>query len=290
MNILDLHIHSYYSNDGEFSPIELLNKCHAANMKYISITDHNSTQGIEEAVKYGEKIGIKVIPGIEIDCSYKDMNLHLLGYNINHNAKEFVLLNETVNKKEFTAVFDMIKNINDLGFSVEYEEVLKKAGNVIPTGEFIAEVLMEKNKNDQKLLPYRDGGNRSDNPYFNFYRDFFAKGQPAHVPISHMSLENAISIVKRSGGVPILAHPGGSIKENIVDNLIQIISFGVKGLEVFTSYHTSEQTEFFLTFAENNNLIFTSGSDFHGKNKPAIHLGESNFHKLPVADIIEKLI
>ncbi len=160
MGILDLYIHSNCSNDGEFSVAELIDKCKAAKLEFVSITDHNNANGINEAIKYGEKAGIQVIPGIEIDCSFENLNLHLLGYNIDYSAQEFIDLNNKMDNAELVAIPKMVENIKSLGFNIEYEEVLEKAGDTIPVGEFIAEVLLDKpeNINDEKLKPYRNGG------------------------------------------------------------------------------------------------------------------------------------
>ncbi len=105
-----------------------------------------------------------------------------------------------------------------------------------------------------------------------------------------MSLQDAVKLIEETGGIPILAHPNESIKGNLIYNLNKIVSVGVKGVEVFSNYHIGEQVDMLLSFVRKNGLIFTSGSDFHGKNKPAIALGKSMVSEAQEKEIIESLI
>ena len=125
----------------------------------------------------------------------------------------------------------------------------------------------------RKLLPYMSGGKRSDMPYINFYHDFFAQGKPAYVKINYMDFHAAIELIKSSKGIPIIAHPGISLKgkEELV---IELLNKGAEGLEVFNNYHDTNQMEYFADLVIQDSFLMTCGSDFHGKNKPLIHIGE----------------
>ncbi|WP_432665612.1 PHP domain-containing protein [Wukongibacter baidiensis] len=277
MNKIDLHIHSSYSDDGEFTPYEILQLSKKRGMKTIAITDHNSVQGVVEAVEYSEGLDIDVIPGIEIDCTYNGVNLHLLGYYIDYTLKDFEELNRSIFRKSMDAFPRMITNLKKIGVEVEEEEVLRKAKGKVPSGELIGEVILSKgnSKNNRILKPYLKGGKRSDMPYLNFYWDFFAQGKIAHVPIQYISLEEAIDLIKRSGGVPVIAHPGMNLKGNI-EMLKYIIKEGVEGIEIFNNYHTEDQIDHLYKKAKEHGLLITCGSDFHGKNKPGIEIGMHN--------------
>ena len=102
-NIIDLHMHSLYSDDGEYTPGELMTLCKDAGLKFAALADHNSVKGVEEAIKEGEKLGIKVIPAIEIDCIYNGVNLHVLGYYIDPKFPRFYELEEDILRQEQTA-------------------------------------------------------------------------------------------------------------------------------------------------------------------------------------------
>lgn len=277
MNKVDLHIHSSYSDDGELTPYDILQLSKKKMMETIAITDHNSVKGVKEAVDHGKDLGIEVIPGIEIDCTYNGVNLHLLGYYIDYTRKEFEELSENLFRKSMDAFPQMITNLKKIGIEVDEEEILSKAKGKVPSGELIGEIILSKESsiNNAILKPYLEGGMRSDMPYLNFYWDFFAQGRIAHVPIQYMSLKSAIDLIKESGGIPVIAHPGVNLKDNM-EMLDGIIKEGVEGIEVFNNYHTESQIIYFYKKAENHNLLITCGSDFHGKNKPKIEIGMCN--------------
>lgn len=275
MNTTDLHIHSIYSNDGEYEVSKLIEKCIYNQVTMFAITDHNAIGAINEVILLSENAGIDFIPGIEIDCSYKGIDLHLLGYNINWQSNDFIALEKSIHKKVMESFPKMIQNLEDLGIKVDENEVLQKANGQLPCGELIAEVLLTNQiyRSNSQLRPYRIGGDRSDMPYINFYHDFFAQGKPAYVKINYMDFHEAINLVKSNGGIPIIAHPGLNLKGN--EELVnELITIGAEGLEVFNNYHNSSQIEYFADITMQKSILMTCGSDFHGKNKPLIEIGK----------------
>lgn len=272
---IDLHVHSKYSNDGEFEIQDLIEKCLDNRINIFSITDHNSVSAIQEAIPLSIKSGIDLIPGIEIDCSYKGIDLHLLGYNINSLSADFKDLEKSYYDKVMDSFPYMIENLEKIGISVDADEVLKKGKGKLPCGELIAEVLLTNKKyhSIEKLHSYMNKGERSDMPYINFYHDFFAQGKPAYVKIEYMDFQEAVELVRGNGGIPIVAHPGLNLKgkEALV---IELIEKGAEGLEVFNNYHDLNQIEYFADLVMKDDLIMTCGSDFHGKNKPLIEIGK----------------
>lgn len=273
-NKLDLHMHSNISNDGEYSPSELMELCYKNGLKTVSLADHNSVRGIREAKESAEKLGLEFITGIELDCQFEGTNLHLLGYGIDPTVSDFEINEKDVLNKEQAASSKRIELVKNLGIDFEVEKVMELAIEGVVTGEMIAEVALEdkRNENNKRLEPYRKGGKRSDNPYVNFYWDFCSQGKPAYVPVNFISLSEAIKLIKKSGAIVVLAHPGANIKQD--KNKIEgIIACGIDGIEVYTSYHDESTIEFYSNQAEKFNLIKTIGSDFHGKTKPAIKYG-----------------
>ena len=143
------------------------------------------------------------------------------------------------------------------------------------TGEIIAEVALQDERNHPLMKEYLPGGSRSDNPFVNFYWDYCAQSKPAYVPIHYISLKEAVDMIHAAGGIAVLAHPGNNTKENL--SLIDaIFAYDVKGMEVYSSYHSPEQIAFYKDYAEQHYLMITMGSDFHGKTKPSIALGGSH--------------
>ena len=276
----DLHMHSEYSPDGELKTGELLNECKQHDLSIISITDHNVVGGIAGAVKDAVGAGIKVIPGIEIDCIYKGTDLHVLGYNINWKSNDFIRLEKDVAARIMAAFTSMTYNLSNVGIDVDPSAVLSLSGGRLPTAELIAEYLLgsAQYENLEKLDPYRIGGNRSDMPYLNFYLDFFAQGKPAYVRIDFMDFAEAIEMIVQNGGTPIVAHPGHNLKGR-EETVIELLDQGAHGLEVFNNYHTAGQIDFFADVALKRNVLMTCGSDFHGKNKPTIRVGQYKLHE-----------
>lgn len=274
MSYIDLHMHSYYSDDGEFEPKQLIDLCLEKNIKYFSIADHNSVRGIKEAKEYCVGKNINIIPAIELDCTFNEINLHVLGYGIDYDKTVFYDIEDNIIKQEQFASKKRMKLVKELGIDFSDDVINSLSRNGVVNGEMIAEAAMKFDKNHENplLMPYYENGSRSDNPYVNFYWDYCAQGKAAYAEVNFISLQEAINIIEESGGIPILAHPGNNIKENI--NLLeQIISCGIKGIEVYSSYHSKEQVEFYKKFSLKHKLLLTCGSDFHGKTKPSIVIG-----------------
>jgi len=280
MNTSDLHVHSKYSNDGEFEIQEIVDRCIFNKVNQLSITDHNSVAGINEAISVCLDSGIDFIPGIEIDCSYQGTDLHLLGYNIDWLSNDFIELEKSIRKKVMDSFPEMVFNLNRLGIEVDENEVLERANGKLPCGELIAEVLLSKKeyRSHPKLLTYVNAGERSDMPFINFYHDFFAQGKPAYVKINYMDFTDAVELVRGNGGTPIVAHPGMNLKGK-EELIVELFEHGAVGLEAFNNYHDTKQMDYFADFAIQGSFLMTGGSDFHGKNKPLIDIG-----KYPVAD------
>jgi predicted metal-dependent phosphoesterase TrpH len=272
----DLHIHSLHSNDADFGIPEIIEKCHDCGIDTFSITDHNSIAGSIEAESLTAALeGMHFIPGIEIDCNYRGTDLHLLGYHVDLRSDDFHSLERRVNQQHMDAVPQMVRNLEKLGIPVDQDEVMNAAGGVPPSGELIAEVLLRNpvQQSNPLLKPYLTGGERSDMPLINFYLDFFAQGKPAYVRIEHIPFSEAVDLVRDNGGIPIVAHPGLNFagREHEVGELLDR---GAAGLEVFNNYHDPGQAEYFAELSRKRAVKMTCGSDFHGKNKPLISIGQ----------------
>lgn len=274
MSTIDLHIHSYYSNDADFSPAKLVELCLGAGLTHAAIADHNSIKAIDEALSAAEDTALKVIPAVELDCVQDGVDLHILGYGIDHSAPVFTEIEEDLHQQEKDNSTQLVQHVRGLGIEFDDDMVQSLSFKGVITGEMIAEAALsyDSEKKNPLLDPYRDDGDRSDNPYVNFYWDYCSQGKPAHVPMNFISLEEAVEIIQSNHGVPILAHPGINVKED-PNFLERIISKGVAGIEVFSSYHNEAQVRFYKKAALSGGLLITCGSDFHGKNKKSIKIG-----------------
>ena len=273
---IDLHMHSMYSDDGEFTPAQLVEKCEAAGVKIMAIADHNYVKAVEEEIEAASKKGITVIPAIEIDCTYKGINLHVLGYGIDYKNPVFNNLGDNIMEQELKCSSRKMELTNALGFDLKKEQLDALSSNGVYTGEMFAEALLADSRyaDNELLKPYRAGGSRSDNPFVNFYWDYYAQGKPCYTEVKFPTLEETIKIINDNGGVAVLAHPGNNLKGNfeIFDEMVRI---GIQGVEAFSNYHPKETNDYFYNKAKELNILYTCGSDFHGKTKPAIELGKT---------------
>ncbi|WP_313184441.1 PHP domain-containing protein, partial [Lacrimispora sp.] len=147
VNQLDLHMHSNISNDGEYTPSQLMELCKQHGLKTVALADHNSVRGIGDAQKSANELGIEFIRAIELDCQFEGVNLHLLGYGIDPTVSEFEKNEMDILKKEQDASSKLIHLVQDLGIHLEIEEVLDLAIEGVVTGEMIAEVALEDKRN-----------------------------------------------------------------------------------------------------------------------------------------------
>jgi predicted metal-dependent phosphoesterase TrpH len=274
MGWLDLHMHSNVSIDGEFSPKELMKFCSEADVKVVALADHNSVRGVKEAKLYADKFGIQLISAIELDCSFRGVDLHVLGYGIDETYDVFEKVQQIVEEQERLSSTKRMELVKKMGIIFDSDEVMKLSRHGSVSGEMIAEIALkdDRNKNTLLMSPYYPNGKRSDNPYVNFYWDICSVGKGAYVPMKFMSLMEAIELIYAAGGIAVLAHPGNNVKED-EELLYHIVQAGITGMEVYSTYHSQSQIEFYAREAEKYDLIKTLGSDFHGKTKPSIKLG-----------------
>lgn len=269
---MDLHMHSYMSDDGEYAPAELMMMCKDAGLDIVALADHNTVEGVAEAKQFAMAQGLQYIPAIELDCVVNGVNLHVLGYGINEQDPAFPALTMNLRKQEQKASGVLLEKAKQLGLYLDEEKAYALSHHGCITGEIIAEVALEDERNHTFLKEYLPNGSRSDNPFVNFYWDYCSQGKPCYVEINYISLREAVHLIQNAGGIAILAHPGNNTKENIA-LLDEIFTYDVKGMEVYSSYHTLEQIKFYEAYAKEHSLLMTAGSDFHGKTKPAISLG-----------------
>lgn len=270
-------MHTTISNDGTYSPETIIQMCHEAGLEIVALADHNSTKAFRIAKPIADAYGMKLVPAVELDCHIDGINLHVLGYGINPNHPTFDAYEEEILTQERNSSQFVVNKIRELGIHLEDEALNRVQIHGVITGEMIAEVALEDSKNDNNelLVPYREGGSRSQNPLVNFYWDTCAQGKVAYYPIQFRTIDEIIKMINDAGGFAVLAHPGNNIKTN-VDVFKKIIDKGVIGVEVYSSYHSPEVMEHYHALALEHDLIMTLGSDFHGKTKPSIHLGKFN--------------
>jgi len=270
--MIDLHIHTIASSDGQHTPHEIFTMARNMGLIAIAFADHNSIGNVKEGVSLSKEFSIEFIPCLEFNSIYLDHDLHILAYFIDYQSRGLSdWLEEIYQEKRRQAVKRMEK-LNELGFIFSADDVEKFSEDKIPTGMSFLKAIMsrEENKGDPRIKRFIDG-DRSDSPYVNFYLDYLRGRKSAFVPLERVDTFYVMKRVKQLGGIPILAHPSDTGDEII----IRLAEDGLSGLEVFSSYHDEKEEEHFLSLAKEYSLLVTAGSDFHGSEiKPDVKLGE----------------
>ena len=277
--MVDLHMHSIASLDGTYSAKELIDFALKANLEYMAICDHDEVSSIDEASEYAKANNIRFIKGIEISTIMDKHPLHILGYNIDHHDPRFSTRSKYVQECTKLWAVQAIRKTQEFGFSCDADEIFAIAKNGIVCEENIGEIVLndQRNDKDERLLPFREGGKLSDNPTFNFYKTFFSPNGPLYIEYDfNLPLSETAKLIKETGGKMFLAHPAYNIGLN-EDLLKQIISFGLDGIEVFSSYHDAQAVSFYYDMAKKYDLHMSVGSDFHGALKPSIKMGSIDY-------------
>jgi 3',5'-nucleoside bisphosphate phosphatase len=279
---IDLHIHSTAS-DGTLSPADLITLALRLRLGAISITDHDSIAGCREALLNGIPEQIGFLTGVEISAeappSYPGAgSIHILGYGMRLDDPDLNRTLENLQDARTDRNPQIIARLNTLGIAILIEEVEREAGGGQPGRPHIANLLIKK------------GIVKTMDEAFDRY---LGNGKPAYVDKFRIETSQAIELINTAGGIPVLAHPCLLELDNdqqLEEVLQEMMSMGLKGLEVYFSEHTPEQTLQYAELAKRYDLLMTGGTDFHGDIQPAIHMGigKGNLH-VPY-ELYEKLI
>lgn len=275
MSSLDLHLHTSVSNDADYSPAELLALAQRQNVRTLAVTDHNSVRAVAETMKQGRQKGIRVIPGIEIDCQFEGVNLHMTAYGIRIDDPRYAQLEQFYVQQQRHNSIQAVRQVCEaLQIQIPSSQLEALSVNGVLVPEDLAGWLLRQPQymDAPWLKPYRPSGSRADNPHVNFYWDYFAQGKPGYVPSLRKNALEILALIHQTAGKAAVAHPGINFrgKEEV---LVRLLKQGVDALEVYSSYHSQAQTMRFHQLALEIGVMMTAGSDFHGHHKPAIDIG-----------------
>jgi hypothetical protein len=285
---VDLHIHSSKSSDGDFTPFHLLKLAKEKEFRAISISDHDTVEAYPEALETSHRLGVELIPSVELTTLFDGREFHLLLPFVRWESRALKRILNKVSQARVEEAKERIAKLQNLGFDISWEEVYRKSKSIPPLGVTIAQVLIEKGRKEKNpaLEKYYQGQNPLFAPYV-FYKDYFMDDKPAFAPRRTVNLVDVLDVVSKDGAVPVLAHPGAYFERAAREDLSILKARGLVGLEVFSSYHNSDETRAYKALAEELDLVATAGSDFHGRIKPHIPFGfikEGNYR------MVEELI
>ena len=258
--MIDLHTHTTFS-DGTFTPTELVEAAAALGLSAVAVTDHDTVDGLPEALAAGERLGVRVVPGVEINCEHEQVTLDVLGYFL-AGAPNQELEDELAELRHYRDRRNalILERLAALGYPVDADDLAQAAGGGAVGRPHIGEAMLR--------LGYVGSVNEA-------FRRFLKRGAPAWVDRRRLALGAAIRLLRASGGLPVIAHPGIiRTDEAGLEHIVrEAARAGLAGIEVLYPLHDAATVARVGGLAERYALAPTGGSDFHGTVKPDIRLG-----------------
>lgn len=245
LDIADLHTHTTCS-DGILTPTELVTRAKQAGVTILSVTDHDTVDGVSEAFYAGAMLGITLVAGIEFSASWNNKEIHILGYYINPGDIKLQQYLTLFREQRFRRAEQMVKKLNSLKIPLKFESVLEQAGNGVVCRPHIAEAMVK-----QKFT----------SSYNEVFQKYIGDDGPAYEKKPDFPVEKAIEVIADAGGLSFLAHPANFFTGN---ELYGIIKTGLDGIEVMHPSHSRELQQYYRGITSEYFLLESGGSDFHG--------------------------
>jgi hypothetical protein len=247
----DLHSHTTCS-DGFTPPRELVREARAAGLDVLAVTDHDSVEALPECLDEAKSAGLRVLPGIEMSSIFEGKDIHVLGFGLDHAAKELRDVLSSLHEKRRARVFKICEKLATLGVSLDPKTVLDEAGGKSVGRRHVARAMVKKG-----IVASIDEA----------FSKFLGADSPANVPAGEMTPAEAASLIRRFGGLAVLAHPGFLEDAVQVERVLDSAPV-IRGIEVYHRYRSSTKHRIYLEMARRRNLLVTGGSDFHGDRNP----------------------
>ena len=257
----DLQSHSVYS-DGALVPAEVVASAAAAGVTLFALSDHDTTEGVAEAVAAAERVGIRLVTATEITSLFDGrQDLHILGYDLDPAEPTLVAALARSRGDRENRARAMIEALTRLGFVVDEAMLARRAAQGQSIGRpHLAQAVVSRSENRQRLAD----ANLLDPTAFLV--EYLIEGRPAFVPRAAPSVPDAIELIHGAGGVAVWAHPFWDIEnaEAVLAAVDQFQAAGLDGVEAFYASHTEDQTRLLVRHCAERGLLTTGSSDFHG--------------------------
>ena len=247
----DLHLHTTAS-DGTDTPAELVSHAWEQGFELLAVTDHDTVSGVDEAREAGERLGVRVIPGVEISAG-GEPEVHVLGYGMTDLPSMEQALSDMRRLRE-NRMDEMIERLAQAGVKVDPARVRELSGGGAVGRPHLARALVENGL----VRDVREA----------FYR-YLSPGRPGFVPRKKLTVAEAIHLIRDCGGLPGIAHPGQNKESDffLPERLAALKKEGLRCLEVYHMSHSPAQCRAYDRAARENGLLVTGGSDYHGSVK-----------------------
>lgn len=262
----DLHTHSTAS-DGVLAPAELVRRAHQVGLAALALTDHDTVEGLPEAEAEAGRLGVRLVPGVELSTDAIGREVHILGYYCRFDAEPLALLLEDMRAARRERLERIVARLNAAGVPVALERVRALAGGGSAGRPHVARALVE-------------AGLAAD--VNDAFARFLGRGCPGYVPRKKLHPAEAVRAVVAAGGVAVLAHPGLMGDDGVI---AELVASGLGGIEADYPAHTPEQAARYRRLAGALGLIPTGGSDYHGKGE---HWGDLGGVRVPV-EVVDRL-
>lgn len=273
--IIDLHVHSKAS-DGTFTPTELVEEAKRAGLSAFALTDHDTTDGVAEAMTAAKAAGIELIPGVELSTEYEGTEVHVLGLYIDvNNAGLQKQMADFRDSRDNRNIY-MLEKLRTEGFDITQEALEEKFPNAVITRAHIARYLL-----DQGYIPDMKTA----------FSEYIGDGCRCYVGRPKVTPMDAVDYILAAGGIPVLAHPVIYHMERpqLIRMIREMKEHGLVGMEAIYSENTPADEQELKALARAEGLLITGGSDFHGTNKPDIRLGVGRGKLYIPYSILEKI-
>jgi predicted metal-dependent phosphoesterase TrpH len=258
---IDLHTHSNRS-DGTFEPVEVVRLAAERGLDVVALTDHDTTDGLAEALTTGAEVGVEMVPGVEFSAEYERTSIHVLCYWMDVESAELQAELQRLRDDRFRRGELMVEKLQNLGFDISFLRVREIAGGENIVRPHVAQAMVEA------------GVVATEKEAFDLW---IADGRPAHVAKHALDPVDAVALIRSAGGVCVLAHPGmwgdaSSVPEELI---AAMAGAGMGGLEVDHPDHDDAKREHYRGLAGRLGLVPTGGSDCHGERYEPVRLGSS---------------
>lgn len=286
MKPIDLHVHSTHS-DGTYTPTQLVDYAIEKNLSAFALTDHDSVDGIPEALSYADQLRSQIpaeqkalvpeiIPGIELSTEYHGRDIHIVGLYIHPEQESFTRHLKAFVDSRYERNRKMCSKLREHGIDITYEALCARFPDSVITRAHYGKYMLEKG-------------------YVSSIKDAFQRyigdDGPCFIPREKITPAQAVELIRQAGGVSILAHPilygyGNASLERLIAELKET---GLQGIEAIYSSYTANDERLIRSFATKYQLLISGGSDFHGSNKPGLDLG-TGYGKLIVPESVLQAI